>query len=100
MSGIASVLVSGLKKCLSAADKHKLPSVAQASVWSSFHCLRVSKHIADQWSSFIAKTVPFQEAGESLLGLQLILDRMLKAMIKTKSEEAQTTDAVNFRLVN
>lgn len=74
-----------LTVCFTEAAKHRLPSTAQASVWSTFHKLRRSKHVTDQWNSFVTSHLPSEEsAEESHLGMQMLLDRMLKQLIKSE----------------
>ena len=90
---VSSYLMNQVTLCLNEGLKYKLPSAAQASVWSAFHHLRGSKHIMDRWDSFAATALPSQELEESPLLLQLLLDRMLKACIRRQLETSEPTAA-------
>ena len=74
--------------CLIEAATHRLPSAAQASVWSSFHKLRCSRHIVEQWNSFVTSNIAPEESEASHLGIQMLMDRMMKLLIKSQVEEA------------
>jgi hypothetical protein len=89
---ISSFLIAQMTICLQEAGKHKLPSTAKASVWSSFHRLRESKQIADKWSRFI-DTLPSTLELEPSLSPQLILDRIIKKLINNSAEAIQQSEA-------
>lgn len=86
LSDIAAHLMSIVNKCILQGSKHKLPSAAQAAIWSTFHSLRTSKQLQDKWDSFTATHVPVTYHQEPQLFLQLVIDRMLKKIIKNKAE--------------
>ena len=44
---ITITLVSGVNDCLVSGGLHKLPSAAQACVWSAFHQLRCSQQMKE-----------------------------------------------------
>ena len=75
---IASFLIDQIALCLREADRHKLRSAAQASVWAAFHRMWERKNISDRWSSFMTNLPSPVE--ETSLGLQLILDRLLSTV--------------------
>ena len=52
---ISITLVSGVNDRLVSGGLHKLPSAAQACVWSSFHHLRYSQQMKEAWSAFVLK---------------------------------------------
>lgn len=83
---VATVLLPRLNKCIVLGGKYRLPSSAQAAIWSAFHQLRQDVQIVKFWKEFIAKKVtqPYQQ--EPLLALQLLLDRMLKMLIQNKAK--------------
>ena len=81
---IAITLVSGVNDCLVSGGFHKLPSGAQACVWSTFHQLRCSQQMKEAWSAFVLKRIP-EPHQELPLMLQLLLDRLLKELLKNKA---------------
>ena len=83
---VAAVLLPRLNKCIVLGGKYKLPSSAQAAIWSAFHQLRQDVQIVKFWKEFIAKKVPQSYQQEPLLALQLLLDRMLKMFIQNKAK--------------
>ena len=85
MKDIASFLIDQIALCLREADRHKLPSAAQASVWAAFHRMRERKNISDRWSSFMTNLPSPVE--ETSLGLQLILDRLLRNTIQNQAAQ-------------
>lgn len=67
-------------------DKHKLPSAAQGQVWSMFHKLRNSPKVNRAWCSFVTTIeAPEPCQVESQLALQLLMDRVLKKVLKNKA---------------
>ena len=81
MIELSESLTSALIRCLNAGSARKLPSAAQAKVWSEFHSMRSGEQIKATWFSFIPS--PFKEV---TLTLQLLLDRMLKRMISMRAK--------------
>ena len=81
---IAITLVSGVNDCLVSGGFHKLPTGAQACVWSMFHQLRCSQQMKEAWSAFVLKQIP-EPHQELQLMLQLLLDRLLKELLKNKA---------------
>jgi len=96
VANIATLLVLESKKCLLIGKKHKLPSVAQAAVWSSFHQLRQRQDILQAWAEFIKGNIPVANLTEHKLALQLILDRMLKKIIATEVMPAAKATAATI----
>ena len=82
---IASFLIDQIALCLREADRHKLRSAAQASVWAAFHRMWERKNISDRWSSFMTNLPSPVE--ETSLGLQLILDRLLRNTIQNQAAQ-------------
>ena len=54
---MAILLVSQASSCISSENKHKLPSAAQVSVWSSFHQCRGSPKIKQVWGCLCPMTL-------------------------------------------
>ena len=54
---MAIVLVSQANGCISSGNKHKLPSAAQASVWSTFHQRHGSLEMKQAWGVFVSNHV-------------------------------------------
>ena len=95
---ISSHLLALLSKCIDDAGRYKLPSSFQSAVWSSFHELRCNQFIARRWDSFIASNAP-PDVEESDQCLQLVMERMLKSLIKEKAKvlKRDEASAMNFR---
>lgn len=86
IASIAVPIVNMVHSCLVAGKKHKLPSASEASVWSTFHNLRQSHPLKLVWSTFVSNEIPEPHNGESEVALQLIVDRLLKKLIKNKAD--------------
>ena len=80
VSGIAVSLITACYSSITAGFHHKLPSVAQCSVWKAFHKVRNAKDIEVAWTGFIAKKQ--LDPTEIHLTLQLLLFRLLKGLLK------------------
>ncbi len=89
VTGIAVFLLSELSACLGAGNRHKLPSLAQAAVWSAFHKLRARTDIMQAWTAFVTSKIPTTYHKESELALQILLDRGLKKIMTNISESAE-----------
>ena len=96
ISDIAIFLITQVNTCLVAGRKHKLPSAAKAYVWSTFHQLRNSKQVKQVWSTFTQAQIIEAHREESQLTLQLLLDRLLKQLIKNKAEMFKQKSAASF----
>lgn len=86
IDNISHHLMALVNKCILASSKNKLPSAAQASLWSTFHRLRCSQAMKVPWDDFIRSNIPSSLQQESTLCFQLILDRMLKAEVRKRVE--------------
>ena len=82
---MAIVLVSQANRCISSGNKHKLPSAAQACVWSTFHQRRGSPEMKQVWGMFVSSHVAESCRQESELALQLLFDRLLKKLLHNKA---------------
>ena len=82
---VAVKLLTEVYSCITAAKRHKLPSAVQASIWSAFHLVRCSKPVTQAWSNFTHHFPP-QYLGEKNLALQVMLDRILKKIIRNEAE--------------
>lgn len=91
VASIAILLVSENNTCLLSGKRHKLPSIAQAAVWSAFNQMRGRQDILQTWTVFIKANIPVAHHVEHELALQVILDRMLKKIIANKSMAAAAT---------
>ena len=96
---ISHLLISKVNICLHAGKKHKLPSLAQGAVWSAFHKLRIwNSDLKKAWTAFISGN-PLSHHHEQELALQIILDRLLKQMLKIKADTVRpyiaTKESVN-----
>ena len=82
---VSIVLVDKVGTCIIAGKKTKLPSVAQAQIWTSFHKLRFNPEIKKAWSVFVKD---FSDGNSHLanLTLQLLLDRMLTTMLHNRAK--------------
>ena len=54
VTDIAMLLISKACSCIASGDKPKLPSTAQACVWSTFHQLRGSSEVKGAWDKFVS----------------------------------------------
>ena len=86
ITDVAMLLVSKVNGCLTAGCKLKLPSAAQASVWSTFHQLCGSQQIKQGWEMFISAHFSESHRKEPELALQLLLDRVLKRLLWNKAD--------------
>lgn len=82
---IATSLTASVHSCLTTGCGHKLPSAAQASIWSAFHKLRCDHQVKETWSTFVSKHIATAHQKESQVTLQLLLDRVLKQLLKNKA---------------
>lgn len=89
VASIAIILTSAVCQCLSCAKRHKLPSLAQGAVWSAFHNLRGKPEIIEAWQTFILSSIPVDHRQEHQLALQVIMDRILKQILKNRAEAAR-----------
>ena len=87
---IAISLISKASGCIISGYKHKLPSAAQSSVWSTFHQLRGSQEMKQIWGVFVSSHLPESCRQESELALQLLLDRLLKKLLHSKADAKKT----------
>ena len=83
MSDLAVSLLSSSYGCIAEGLHHILPSVAQCAVWKAFHRMRNSQDIQTTWTDYIA--TKHLGSSEIHLTLQLLLDRLLKAMLKNQA---------------
>lgn len=95
-AAIAIKLTSELCSCLAAAEQHKLPSAVQASMWSNFHKIRCKKVVHQVWASYVSHLSPAL-INENKLALQLILDRMFKAMMGNEAESRRPNSRASKR---
>ena len=89
VADIALELMTLVNRCFLAYGKYKLPSAAQASLWSTFHRLRSNQSMRAAWNTFISSIIPCQHQEESPLCYQLVIDRMLKAVARMKVQERE-----------
>ena len=82
---IATSLTTSVHSCLTTGCGRKLPSAAQASIWSAFHKLRCDHQVKKTWSTFVSKHIATAHQKESQVTLQLLLDRVLKQLLKNKA---------------
>ena len=54
---MAILLITQASHCISSGNKHKLPSAAQASVWSTFHQCRRSQEMKQVCGMFVCKYI-------------------------------------------
>ncbi len=92
IDSIAVVLLTQLGSCLYAGKKHRLPSLAEAAVWTAFQRMRNGEEIMGEWKKYIEASSP--QAEEADFTLQLILDRGLKKMLSNAAESMNTTTEV------
>ena len=90
---IAISLISKASGCIISGYKHKLPSAAQSSVWSTFHQLRGSQEMKQIWGVFVSSHLPESCRQESELALQLLLDRLLKKLLHSKADAKKQSNA-------
>ena len=92
IADIAQSMITSVNECI-AGNRQKLPSAAQAALWTDFHQLRTSKEMKQTWNIFLAAHVPNSSNSEPNVTLQLLLDRLLKKMLSNKviqiNEESQ-----------
>lgn len=93
VAGVAISLIVTVNDCLESGRGCKLPSAVQASVWSAFHQLRSSQGLKDSWNTFISVNVPKSQQKEPELALQLILDRILRQLLKNKANAKKSSAA-------
>lgn len=82
---VAVLLISRASSCITSGSKHRLPSAAQASVWTTFHQRRGSPEMKRVWKAFVSSHVAESSRQESDLALQLIFDRLLKRLLHNKA---------------
>ena len=82
---MAILLISQASSCISSGNKHRLPSAAQASVWSTFHQRRGSPEMKQVWGVFVSNHIAESSRQESELALQLLFDRLLKRLLHNKA---------------
>ena len=80
ISDIAVALVSKTYACIAVGLKPRLPSVAQCAMWKAFHKVRNAEEVKTTWSNFVLTRNC--TSSETYLTLQLLLDRLLKTMLK------------------
>ena len=90
---IAILLISKASGCIISGYKHKLPSAAQSSVWSTFHQLRGSQEMKQIWGVFVSNHLPESCRQESELAMQLLLDRLLKKLLHNKADAKKQSTA-------
>ena len=83
ISDIAVALVSKTYACIAVGLNHKLPSVAQCAMWKAFHKMRNAEEVKTTWSNFVLTRNC--TSSETYLTLQLLLDRLLKTMLKNEA---------------
>ena len=67
----------------------QLKSITKGHMWSAFHQLRLSEQPKDAWRRFMAHSLlPAQHADQCL---QLIIDRLFKRVITTKTKRLHKT---------
>ena len=84
--------------CIVSGYKHKLPSAAQSSMWSTFHQLRVSQEMKQIWVVFVSTHLPESCRQESELALQLLLDRLLKKLLHNKADATKQSKLTSSKL--
>ena len=88
LDSIAVLLLTEVGKCLQAGKKHKLPSIAEAAVWTAFHRMRNRDDIVQAWTAFVEQP----SSGEVEFSLQMLLDRSIKQMISNLSKSVHATE--------
>ena len=93
VADMAILLISKASGCITSRYKHKLPSAAQASMWSTFHQLRGNQEMKQAWGMFVSTHIPESSQQESELALQLLFDRLLKKMLHNKADAKKRSTA-------
>ena len=83
---VAAVFNDLASQCIKATKKHKLPSSAKASLWSTFHQLRCSQTFRRSWNTVLEPHISHIQDLESSLCFQLLADRIIKASIHEIAE--------------
>ncbi len=79
-------LVRRVDMCLTTASQsHYLPAAIQSTIWSEFHRTRCSLETKRIWETLICE-IPEAQSQEHHLIMQLLLDRILKRIIKSTSD--------------
>ena len=82
ISDIVVALVSKTYAYIAVELNHKLPSVARCAVWKAFHKMRNAEEVKTTWSNFVLTRNCTSSETYMYLTLQLLLDRLLKTMLK------------------
>ena len=92
LADISIHLIQKISSCISGAQQ-KLPSSAQGRIWSAFHQLRCNSEVHMVWSTFISRSIPAHvHCQESLLVLQLLMDRIMKELLENQAKEVKGYD--------
>ena len=81
-------LCESIQSCIDAGSRCKLPSATAGKIWPAFHELRLGKKMHEMWEAHVSTMKVSAVAKKaSSITLQIILDRLLKFMIKMKKED-------------
>ncbi len=91
-------LVQTMDRCLIRASQiHHLPAAVQCTIWSEFHSTRCSLETKRIWETLICK-IPEAQSQEHQFTMQILLDRILKRLIKSKAQKK--LDGLSSALAN
>ena len=93
LADVAILLISMANACITSGYMHKLPSAAQASVWSTFHQLRGNQEIKQAWEVFVSTHISESSQHECELTVQLLFDRLLKKLLHNKADAKKQSTA-------
>ncbi len=79
-------LVQIMNTCLSASQIHHLPAAVRGKIWTEFHRTRCSPETKRIWEHLISE-IPEAHFEQHQLAMQLLLDRILKQLIKSKADK-------------
>ena len=85
----AVVVITKVYSCINVGKQHRLPSTSQSYVWKAFHAMRTSDEMSSIWNAFVTHNSIAHD--ESQLLLQLLMDRLLKALIKNEGRRVPST---------
>ena len=86
------LLISKANGCITSGHKYELRSVAQSSMWSTFHQLCRSQEMKQIWGVFVSSH-PESCQHKSELAQHLFLDRVLKKLLHNKADAKKQSTA-------
>lgn len=90
LTNFSVYLIQRVYSCITSANRQKLPTAAQGTLWASFHQMRCGKEIWSVWSTFVMQFPDQTQCQGFHFVLQLLIDRTMKMLLENTAKSGET----------